>query len=156
MNTKLLSLYGLKYNPFSQEVPIGALLPTPKLESLLWRIENLQVREGGFALVMGEPGSGKSAALRLVATLCPSDKAQNADGRRRRLASVGNDDEGDGAVPVGPEPEPVEIAPLLRKQMADYSATGLPPAYLPDHRGGRDEDQNDDSGCNPDDEENDG
>jgi len=67
MNTKLLSLYGLKYNPFSQEVPIEALLPTTRLESFLWRIENLQVREGGFALVVGDPGSGKSAALRLVA-----------------------------------------------------------------------------------------
>ena len=67
MNKKLLSLYGLKYNPFSQEVPIEALLPTAKLESFLWRIENLQVREGGFALVMGDPGSGKSAVLRLVA-----------------------------------------------------------------------------------------
>ena len=67
MNKKLLSLYGLKYNPFSQEVPIEALLPTPKLDSFLWRIENLQVREGGFALVMGDPGSGKSSVLRLVA-----------------------------------------------------------------------------------------
>ena len=67
MNKKLLSLYGLKYNPFSQEVPIEALLSTPKVDSFLWRVENLQVREGGFALVMGEPGSGKSSVLRLVA-----------------------------------------------------------------------------------------
>ena len=35
MNKKLLSLFGLKYNPFSQEVPIEALLPTAKLESFL-------------------------------------------------------------------------------------------------------------------------
>lgn len=91
----------------------------------------------------------------VVATLYPLDKAKNADGRRRRLAPLGNGDAGDGAVPVGPDPEPEGIAPLLRKQMADYSATGLPPAYLPDHRGGREEEQNDDSDSNCDDEEND-
>jgi hypothetical protein len=32
------------------------------------------------------------------------------------------------------------MAPLLRKLMADYAATGLPPAYLADHRGGGDDD----------------
>jgi hypothetical protein len=26
---------------------------------------------------------------------------------------------------------PSEMAPLLRKLMADYAATGLPPAYIP-------------------------
>jgi type II secretory pathway predicted ATPase ExeA len=67
MNKKLLSLYGLKYDPFAQEVPVEALLPTSKIESFLWRLENSQVREGGFALVSGDPGTGKSAALRLVA-----------------------------------------------------------------------------------------
>jgi len=39
VNKKLLSLYGLKWNPFSQEVPIEALLRTPKVESFCWRIE---------------------------------------------------------------------------------------------------------------------
>lgn len=67
MNKKLLSLYGLKWNPFSQEVPIEALLRTPKVESFCWRIEQVHVREGGFALITGEPGTGKSAALRLLA-----------------------------------------------------------------------------------------
>lgn len=67
MNKKLLSLYGLKYNPFAQEVPIESLLSTPKIDSFLWRLENTQVREGGFALVSGDPGTGKSAVMRLVA-----------------------------------------------------------------------------------------
>lgn len=67
MSTKLLSGYGLKYNPFSQDVPVDALIATPKVQHFMWRIENTHVREGGFALVTGEPGTGKSAALRLLA-----------------------------------------------------------------------------------------
>lgn len=67
MNKKLLALYGLKYNPFSPEVPVEALYPHPKLENFCWRIEHVLLREGGFALVSGEPGTGKSVGLRLLA-----------------------------------------------------------------------------------------
>jgi type II secretory pathway predicted ATPase ExeA len=63
---KLLSLWGLKWNPFSPEVPGEALLVTPQIESFAWRVEQL-VQEGGFALISGESGTGKSVALRLVA-----------------------------------------------------------------------------------------
>lgn len=66
MNKKLLALYGLKYNPFTPEVPTEALHPHPKLENFCWRIEHALLREGGFALVSGEPGTGKSVALRLL------------------------------------------------------------------------------------------
>lgn len=65
MNKKLLSLFGLKWNPFSPDVPVEALLVTPRIESFCWRVENL-AREGGFALVTGAPGAGKSVALRLL------------------------------------------------------------------------------------------
>ena len=67
MNKKLLALYGLKYNPFSPELPTEALLTIPAVEDFAWRIENAHVREGGFALITGEPGTGKSVALRLLA-----------------------------------------------------------------------------------------
>ena len=52
----------------------------------------------------------------------PLDKAANADALRRRLA------------PLTPQPSATPatgIAPLLKKMIADYAATGLPPAYLP-------------------------
>ena len=65
MNNKLLSLFGLKWNPFSPGLPAEALLVSPRVESFCWRIENL-AREGGFALVTGEPGIGKSVTLRLL------------------------------------------------------------------------------------------
>ena len=44
-----------------------ALLTTPKLDTFCWRIEQSHVREGGFALITGDPGTGKSVALRLLA-----------------------------------------------------------------------------------------
>ena len=62
----LLALYGLKWNPFSADVPIEALWRFPGLEHVCWRIEN-QVREGGFALITGDPGTGKSVSLRILA-----------------------------------------------------------------------------------------
>ena len=65
MNKKLLSLYGLKFNPFSPEIPTAALWVAPPLENFCWRIQQ-QVGEGGFALALGDPGTGKSAALRLL------------------------------------------------------------------------------------------
>lgn len=68
MDNKLLALFGLKFNPFSPELPADALLSSPKLESFCWRIENAHLREGGFALITGDPGTGKSVALRLLAT----------------------------------------------------------------------------------------
>jgi general secretion pathway protein A len=65
MNKKLLGLYGLKFNPFSQQVPASALLASSQIESFCWRIEQ-QIGDGGFALVTGDCGSGKSAALRIL------------------------------------------------------------------------------------------
>lgn len=67
MNQKLLALYGLKWNPFSPELPTGALFVPPRIENFCWRIENALVREGGFAMIHGDPGTGKSVALRLLA-----------------------------------------------------------------------------------------
>jgi len=57
----------------------------------------------------------------VLAAIFPLDKAKNADGRRRVLEPIGE-----------PAPPPATgIAPLLKKLMADYAATGLPPAYIP-------------------------
>jgi putative transposase len=58
------------------------------------------------------------------AILCPIkplDKAANACGQRRRLDPVGRD------LSVLP---PTGVAPLLRELLAEYAATGMPPAYL--------------------------
>ncbi len=67
MSQKLLALYGLKFNPFSPELPTEAIYIPPKVESFCWRIEHAQISEGGFAMIHGESGSGKSVILRLLA-----------------------------------------------------------------------------------------
>ena len=67
MHQKLLALYGLKFNPFSPELPVEAIYVLPKIENFCWRIEHAQIREGGFAMVHGDPGSGKSVVLRVLA-----------------------------------------------------------------------------------------
>ena len=67
MNQKLLAIYGIKFNPFSPELPIEALKLTSKADSFCWRVEHSLMREGGFALISGHPGAGKSVVLRLLA-----------------------------------------------------------------------------------------
>jgi putative transposase len=62
----------------------------------------------------------------LLCRLYPQDKHKNADGRRRSKQPLIN---------AGPSPAPKteggSMAPLLRKLIAQYAATGLVPAYLP-------------------------
>jgi general secretion pathway protein A len=65
-NKKLLALYGLKWNPFLPDLPVEALWSAPEIEGFFFRIENL-VMDGGFALICGEPGLGKSKNLHLLA-----------------------------------------------------------------------------------------
>lgn len=65
MNPKLQALYGLKFHPF-RDAPTEALLITPAVDAFCRRIE-FSLADGGFAMVTGDPGSGKSAALRILA-----------------------------------------------------------------------------------------
>ena len=66
MNKKMLGLYGLKWNPFAPDVPAEALHVSRRIDQFCWRVEQL-VGEGGFALVTGAPGVGKSITLRILA-----------------------------------------------------------------------------------------
>lgn len=58
----LQTLYGLKYNPFLPGIPIEDVWPAPGTDAFLYRVENL-VLDGGFALIDGDPGHGKSKLL---------------------------------------------------------------------------------------------
>jgi general secretion pathway protein A len=66
MNKNLLAQWGLKWNPFAEDVPTEALRVTERLESFFWRAESL-AKDGGFAVVSGDVGAGKSASLRMLA-----------------------------------------------------------------------------------------
>lgn len=66
MKQNLLAPFGLKFHPFRPDVPIEALYPTAVVEGFARRVE-ATVGDGGFVMVTGEPGTGKSVALRLLA-----------------------------------------------------------------------------------------
>jgi transposase InsO family protein len=63
--------------------------------------------------------------LQPVSPLYPLNKRANADGRRRALAATETTVNPSGTVASD------ELPALLRKCLADYAATGYPPAYLP-------------------------
>ncbi len=58
----------------------------------------------------------------ILCSVKPLDKSANANGQRRRLTPA--------AIDLSPL-QPSGMAPLLRQLLADYSSSGLPPAYLP-------------------------
>jgi putative transposase len=62
----------------------------------------------------------------ILAPIYPLNKTANADGRRAVIEPGGTD---------APQPDQrrtaSELAPLLNRILQDYSATGMPPAYLP-------------------------
>jgi transposase InsO family protein len=69
---------------------------------------------------------GRSGTV--LAPIYPLDKTANADGRRAAIEPAGSD------VPT-PERRPRraggELPPFLKDILQEYSATGMPPAYLP-------------------------
>lgn len=67
MNRQMLTFYQLRHNPFASQLPVEALFATDPVQRFCTRIEGRLAGEGGFALITGQPGTGKSAALRLLA-----------------------------------------------------------------------------------------
>ncbi len=106
MNDKqLLALFGLKWNPFQADLPVESLWMPPGMDSFVFRVENL-VMDGGFALVCGEPGLGKSKSLQLIAH------------RLRRLDNVA----------VGVMERPQSSLSDFYREMGDIFGVNLSPA----------------------------
>jgi type II secretory pathway predicted ATPase ExeA len=64
-DTKLLAFYGLKYNPFLPDIPVEDLWRPPGSDGFFSRVA-LLVRDGGFVLIYGDTGVGKSKMLHLL------------------------------------------------------------------------------------------
>jgi len=65
-DVNIRALYGLKYNPFLPNLPASALWVLPEAERFAQRIQAL-ASQGGFALITGDPGQGKSKTLQWIA-----------------------------------------------------------------------------------------
>lgn len=84
------------------------------------QLRRLRIRHArwDYGLVhLVDPDTGRQ-----LCRLYPLDKSANADAQRRRIT----------ASPTRAAPQHQE-SPLLRKLMADYAATGSPPAYIPEN-----------------------
>ena len=85
------------------------------------QLANVQLRYARWDLSLVDLLDARTGAV--LCAVHPLDKSANADGQRRALSRVASDTAA---------PTPGGIAPLLRQLLADYAATGLPPAYLSD------------------------
>ena len=65
-NADIHAIYGLKYNPFLPNLPASALWVLPEAEKFAHRVQALAT-QGGFALITGDPGQGKSKTLQWIA-----------------------------------------------------------------------------------------
>jgi len=86
---KLLGLYGLKWNPFSPDIPVEAIRMNDRVERFCWRVEELSI-DGGFAMVTGDPGTGKSVVLRLLEHRLSEIRDVTVCGLARPQSSVGD------------------------------------------------------------------
>jgi len=106
-----------------------------ELPSRYRHFDRVTVRYAAWDLSHVYLTDGRSGQV--LTRLYPQDKHKNADGRRRRKEPVTGSPDPASGPPSG------EMAPLLAKLIAEYAATGLPPAYLPkDETNNREDDDN--------------
>ncbi len=67
INRQLNAEFGLKYNPFIPEIPVDYIWHPPGMDIFFSRVESL-VQQGGYAMISGEPGIGKSKTLQSLAS----------------------------------------------------------------------------------------
>ena len=94
-----------------------------ELPSHLRFLDSVWVRYQSWDLSMAYVVDERSDDM--LARILPVDKERNADSRRRSLEPPTTN----LSFPKDRDADP--IPPLMRKYLADYAATGLPPAYFP-------------------------
>ena len=105
VDRQLNALLGLKYNPFVPGIPVENLWQPPGVDVFSTRMESL-LKHGGFAMISGEPGIGKSKCLQSLAS---------------RLSRL-ND------VVVGIMQRPQSKMPDFYREMGDLFGVNLKPA----------------------------
>jgi hypothetical protein len=96
-------------------------------------LKRLRVRYASWDLSYVHLADERTGAI--LCRLYPQNKQKNAEGRRRLKEPL----------PEAAPEEPARqsgMAPLLRALIAEYAATGLPPAYLPKDEIPQKKDQN--------------
>lgn len=73
----MLSAMGISHHPFDPDGPLRACMRTPAIDLFCSRVAFLAQR-GGFALLTGAPGTGKSVALRFVSEQLQSAGSQQS------------------------------------------------------------------------------
>lgn len=63
---RYLARYGLKFSLFRPDAPMEAFYTPPLVDAFLRRVEH-GIADGGFSMLTGDPGTGKTIALRLLA-----------------------------------------------------------------------------------------
>jgi putative transposase len=91
-----------------------------ELPSRLRHLSEVYLRYARWDLSRVDLVDPRSGAI--LSPVRPLDKAANADAQRRRVEPI------NAAPSLAPA---TGVAPLLKQMIADYAATGLPPAYLP-------------------------
>jgi putative transposase len=92
-----------------------------EVPSQFGHLEHLQLRYARWDLSCVDLVDKRTGVV--LCPLYPLDKTANASGERRVRTN-----------PMAPAPQPSdrgEMAPLLKKLLVDFAATGLPPPYLP-------------------------
>jgi hypothetical protein len=95
-----------------------------EIPSRFRHLPTIHVRYAGWDLTYVHLIDPRTSTV--LARLYPLDRARNADGLRRSLEPIPN-----SAAEETVSKKQDSLAPLLRRLLEDYSATGLPPAYLP-------------------------
>jgi putative transposase len=93
-----------------------------EVPSQFGHLKRLQLRYARWDFSSVDLVDARSGAI--LSPLYPLDKTANASGQRRGRAVL--------TAPPAPSPGRDDIAPLLKKLLTEFAATGLPPPYLPE------------------------
>jgi general secretion pathway protein A len=133
-NRRLTTQFGLKWHPFSADVPSEAFVRTPQTDLFLSRVESL-LDTGGFALITGDSGTGKSVTLRLLAEHLASLRDTAVGVLSRPQSSLGDFYRELGhlfGVPLTPHNRWGQYKALRERWAAHFDSTFLRPVLLVD------------------------